>query len=271
MLPLPDGVQTPVVAWPGGSRVPVVYLHGIQSHPGWYVRSAEALWRAGHPVFQVTRRGSGDGSDRRGHAASADQLLDDVAAALAFAREETGADRCGLLGVSWGGKLAAAYAACRGTDGLARLGMIAPGLVAQVDVSLATKLAIGLSRVFWPTRRFDIPLSDVELFTDAEAGRAYLRDDPRRLKRATASFLVASHALDRRLAKAPAASVSVPTTLLLAQRDRIIDNDRTRALVERLTGGQAAVHVMAACHAMDFEDDPAPFLERLTAVFAQDA
>ncbi|MBS3821905.1 MAG: hypothetical protein KGY81_09110, partial [Phycisphaerae bacterium] len=46
MLALPDGYQTPVtVHEPPAAvprRAPVVYLHGIQSHPGWFYRSAVA-------------------------------------------------------------------------------------------------------------------------------------------------------------------------------------------------------------------------------------
>ena len=87
-LELPDGYRTPVCCFaPEKSGqlpfsaaengncpdfpLPVLYLHGIQSHPGWFVGLAAALSARGHPVYLVTRRGSGRNRLARGHAASA--------------------------------------------------------------------------------------------------------------------------------------------------------------------------------------------------------
>ena len=74
------------------ARLPVLYVHGIQSHGGWYVGSSAAMADAGHPVYQVTRRGSGDSPAPRGHARSARQLLEDVAFAVGYVLHQTGAD-----------------------------------------------------------------------------------------------------------------------------------------------------------------------------------
>jgi acylglycerol lipase len=236
-----------------------VYLHGIQSHPGWFVGSAASMADRGHAVFQVTRRGSGENVVDRGHARSAGQLLDDVAAAIRFAKDQTGADAVHLAGVSWGGKLAAAYAADASRAGdVASLTLIAPGIAAQVDVPLRTKLAIGASLLCCPKRRFDIPLSDVDLFTDNEPMRQYLRDDPFRLHRATARFLFISRLLDRSLRRTPPGAITAPTTLLLATRDRIIDNPATESTLHRLAPKHLTVHTLDGAHTLEFESDPTP-------------
>ncbi|MDP7637126.1 MAG: alpha/beta hydrolase, partial [Phycisphaerae bacterium] len=62
----------------------VLYLHGIQSHPGWFFASADHLGQCGYEVFQVTRRGSGANRIARGHARSAQQLLQDVEVAAEY-------------------------------------------------------------------------------------------------------------------------------------------------------------------------------------------
>ena len=265
-IPLRDGYAT--YGWlyrPAGvAGVPVVYVHGIQSHPEWFIRSCDALVVAGHPVLAVARRGSGENAAARGHARSAGQLLDDLDAAVAFACELTGAAKVHLVGVSWGGKLAAAYGlrpAC--AERLASLTMIAPGIAPRVDVRWWTKLAVAAALVAWPWKRFAIPLSDVELFTDNEAGREFLRDDPHRLARATAKFLYISRVLDWQLARAKPGALTLPTTLLLAARDRIIDNDATETVVRRLTAENARVVTINAAHTMDFEETPAEFLTAL--------
>ena len=247
----------------GPPRRPVVYLHGIQSHPGWFVASAAELAAAGHPVVQVTRRGSGDSDAGRGDARSTQQVLDDVAAACRFALRD-GADGVHLAGVSWGGKLAACFAAA-GAAGLPlrSLTLIAAGIVPQVDVPARTKLAVAASLLCCPRRRFDIPLSDPALFTDNEPMRQFLRDDPWRLHQATARFLYVSSRLDAMLRRRSGGCLDVPTTLILSDRDRIIDNEATLAVARYLAGDRLEVHELSGAHTLEFEPDPQPFYDVL--------
>jgi len=272
MLTLPDGYRTvmlhhePASAVPAGP--PVLYVHGIQSHPGWFIGSAQALARSGREVFQVVRRGSGEATVGRGDARSARELLEDVNAAVEHVVIATGSEKVALLGVSWGGKLLTAYALDFPRRS-ASLTLVAPGLAARVGPSAWTRLAIATCWLCCPRRYFDIPLSDPALFTHNPAMRDYLRGDRHRLMRATARFMVASHMLDRIIARAARASaLTVPTTLLLARRDRIIDNDRTRRLVERLTGDSARVVELDAAHTIEFEPDPAEFYALLCQAVA---
>jgi alpha-beta hydrolase superfamily lysophospholipase len=269
-LELPDGYETAVYLHEpqGPRRLPVVYLHGIQSHPGWFAHSARQLARRGHPVFQVTRRGSGTHARGRGHADSPAQMLSDTRAACEFARRHAEESSVHLAGVSWGGKLAACYAAWEGRGPLTSLTLIAPGLAARVDVPPATKLMIAASLLVAPWRRFDIPLSDPELFTANPRMLAYLREDPHRLHTATAKFLYVSRRLDRLLAKAPPGGIKTPTTLMLAMRDRIIDNSRTEARARRLAGGRLDVARFDAHHTIEFETDTSALVDAMAAALA---
>jgi pimeloyl-ACP methyl ester carboxylesterase len=276
---LSDGYKTPAhvyiahAAQPQPQRLdPVVYLHGIQSHPGWFSGSAAYLASFGHPVLLPTRRGSGANTVAPGDAASAEILLEDVASCCRAAMAMFDAPRVSLVGISWGGKLAATFCLRRwpGVE-VGSLTMVAPGIVSKVDVPLSKKLAIGLALLGRPAPRaprgssmFDVPLSDVELFTDNPPMRDYLARDPYRLHRATARFLFASRRLDSMLRAAsglgpPRGALSLPTTLLLAGRDRIVDNDATGRVIDRLTAGKAHVEQLDAAHTIEFEPDLADF------------
>jgi alpha-beta hydrolase superfamily lysophospholipase len=92
-----------------------------------------------------------------------------------------------------------------------------------------------------------------------------LREDPARLHRATARFLYASRELDRRLRRAPEGAIDTPTTLILAERDRIIHNERTAEAVRRLTGDRARIVRLAGAHTLEFEPDPSPLERALIA------
>ncbi|MBS3733583.1 MAG: alpha/beta fold hydrolase [Phycisphaerae bacterium] len=267
-LPLGDGYEAGLFIHraPDPRGLPVVYLHGVQSHPAWFFASAAAVARSGRDVYQPTRRGSGAGPEPRGDAPSARQLLADVAAACAVARDRSQAPAVHLAGVSWGGKLAAAFVAtCAQREPVASLTLVAPGIVPRVDASTATKLGVAACLLVCPRRRFAIPLNDPALFTDNEPMRAYLRADQYRLHRATARFLYVSRRLDRFLAHAADGAIRTPTTLILARRDRIIDNAATRTAMDRLTDGRAATVELDGAHTLEFEPDPTPLCDALVA------
>lgn len=136
-------VHRPPAGAPTG-QLPVLYLHGIQSHPAWFYASARALADAGHTVYQLTRRGSGGNRKHRGQAESPVQLHRDLRfAGDAICRRE-GVEKFHLLGVSWGGKWAAATL-CKNPPLRARTAsvtLVAPGIIPRVDVPSRTKLKI---------------------------------------------------------------------------------------------------------------------------------
>lgn len=273
-----DGTDLPMRVWQpaaaarttfGGRPVALVYLHGIQSHSGWYEASSRRLAEAGVAVYQIERRGSGrDTAHERGHVDRAETWLLDVAAAAEVARRETGVAAVHLLGVSWGGKLALACAGHR-PDLYASVMMASPGIFPRIDVGLATKIRIGQCLASGrPLRRFPIPLSDPHLFTENPERIRYIAEDPLSLRQVTARFMFESRRLDA-LARAAAATIRVPVLLALAQNDRITDNSATRKLVYAMAVRRRVIEYPGAHHTLEFEPDPEPFFRDLVAWVAE--
>jgi len=232
-ITLEDGYEAYARYFPADPCIAAaVHFHGIQSHGGWYSDTARALRGAGVSVLQPDRRGSGRNQLARGHAASSEQLIDDARRCVLKLRDLTGQDRIHLIGVSWGGKLVAALHA---TDAslAASLALVAPGIFPVVDVSAGEKFKIGLSMISSPEKLFDIPLNDPELFTGDPRWIQFLRDDPLQIHQATSGFYLASRRMDRVVARLPESS-PVPVHLMLAERERIIDNPRTRQFVRNM-------------------------------------
>lgn len=263
-LLLSDGYETSIYlhrppAGVTGRSTPVLFLHGIQSHPGWFYGTAMALARAGFAVYQVTRRGSGDNEVDRGHAESSRQLLEDVDTAAAYAAADAGGDGVHLLGVSWGGKLLAAYATWGGRGvRAASLSLVAPGIAAKVSPGLLVKCGVAFSLLFNSRRQYRIPLSDPALFTGNAHLQDYIAKDSYSLRRATAGFLFISRTLDQRIERAPDGGIGIPVTLILAADDRIIDNEGCEREVRRLAGDDIHVAVIEGAHTLEFEPDPSP-------------
>jgi alpha-beta hydrolase superfamily lysophospholipase len=245
-------------------RRALLYVHGIESHGGWFLAAAEGLARHGCTTYLLDRRGSGlniDGDP--GDAPSAAVLLEDV---RRF-RAHVGLASLVLVGLSWGGKLALA-SALDAPEGVRAVVLVTPGLVPRVGYPWPERVAIALAVVLGGRARFHVPI-EPEMFTRTPRYLDYIVNDPLRLERVTARFLHATHALDRML-RARVHELSVPVLLFLAGHDRIVDNGRTRGLLEGLAPGRLRVRVYEeATHSIQLEEtarlvrDVASFLEEI--------
>ena len=223
------GVSPPVQGTTGGSVGEVVCLHGIQSHAGWYEYSCIRLAEAGYTVSFLDRRGAGRNEQARGDAPGFRRLMADVAEFLQPLRERFPTRPVVLLGISWGCKLAVGLQ--RRYPGLnSALVLLCPGFFARVQPTWGQKLGICWSRLIQPTCLFPIPLNDPELFTASPRWLEFLRHDPLALHQATARLLLESARMDVYIRLA-APYVRVPTLLMLAGKDRIVDNRRIGQLV----------------------------------------
>jgi alpha-beta hydrolase superfamily lysophospholipase len=269
---------------PAGSaqaaRAHVVCIHGIQSHAGWYEHSCRRLSEAGYAVSFLDRRGAGLNMQDRGDTPHYRRLLDDIAEFLQVLRypdrpavqtpltthhspltthHPTTALPIFLLGISWGGKLAVALPR-RHPGQVAGLVLLCPGFYPRVGPALGERLRIAWARLASPRRLFPVPLQDPELFTATPRWQQFIRDDPISLRQATARFFVASIFLDRALRSVPP-HVHVPVLLLLAGKDRIIDNERTRQYVDQFATKDKEIRSYPeAAHTLEFEADPEPMI-----------
>jgi alpha-beta hydrolase superfamily lysophospholipase len=259
-----DGYRCYYRDYPAASapRGQVVFVHGIQSHAGWYEHSCRRLAEAGFAVSFLDRRGSGQHMEARGDTPSFRRLLDDIAEFLHPLRQQEPALPIFLAGISWGGKPVVALQRRHPglVDGLA---LLCPGFRPRVSPSRKERLAILCSRLTAPRRLFPVPLSDPQLFTATPRWQEFIRDDPLSIRQATARFFVESVRLDLYLRFA-ASRVRLPVLLLLAEHDRIIDNARTRAVLERFPAEDKEVcEYVGAHHTLEFEADPEPFIADL--------
>ncbi len=261
----------------------VIGLHGIQSHGGWYEASSRHLAAAGLAVYFPDRRGSGMNAAARGDASSWEQLVGDLVAVEETALADWGANRDDhggtrpavahpfrqipvvLVGISWGGKVAAAAARMHGGR-YAGLALLCPGICPRRDVGLVTKLRIAAALAGGGgAREFAIPLDEAALFTATPRWLDFLRRDELSLHQATARFLAESRRLDEFMAATPE-WLHVPTYLALAERDRIIDNEATRRWFERVAARERTVRIYPeAQHTLEFEAEPGEIFEDLTA------
>ncbi|MFO0839898.1 MAG: alpha/beta fold hydrolase [Phycisphaerae bacterium] len=255
-----DGYRAKARFWRSSkSRRAALYLHGIQSHGGWYEWSASVLADCGHSVLMPDRRGSGLNMAERGDVRSGKRWVADVGEWADILAGECGPRAVDVVGVSWGGKLACEWAR-HADDRCGRLLLICPGIFPAVGVTRGEQVSIGLSALLAPRRSYEIPLGDPALFTRSPEGRAFIAADQLKLTHATARMLVASTAMSASVGRMKRASLHPKTTLFLAENDRIIRNAPTRAWLERVAATPPNVRVFPdADHTLEFEPDPTHF------------
>lgn len=240
----------------------VVGLHGIQSHSGWYEYSSSRMREAGYAVYFADRRGSGLNDANRGHADHAVRLLNDVRQLIQLARRENQGLSVTLLGLSWGGKTAAAFARTW-PDHIDRLALLYPGLCPRLCPNLWQRFLLWFARTHDIRHRtVAIPLTNPALFTDSAEWQSFIRKDSLTLHSVTTGFLNAGIELDRILRNGE--MLPTPTLLMLAGRDQIIDNHRTLQLAKRLFGsGLKKLEYPHARHTLEFDSDRSAIVDDL--------
>jgi alpha-beta hydrolase superfamily lysophospholipase len=247
-------------------RAHVILLHGISSHGGWYERSCEYLARTGYHAHFLDRRGSGLNQERPGDVDDWQTWIDDV---VSYVRRLHGSHPVVLCGISWGGKLAAAVVR-RHPWLIQGLALICPGIYSPHDPGIAKRamLSLGIT-IRFEERRVRIPLRDPRLFTDSPTWQKYIAHDPLTLREVTWRFARESVRLTR-FAQNSATFLHLPTLMMLAGRDRIIDNRRTRGFYGRLPAAdKRLIEYANAAHTLEFEPDPQPYFRDLAAWIAR--
>lgn len=238
----------------------VIYLHGVQSHGGWFVSSCQYLAGQGYQVFAPDRRGSGLNIVGRGDCPSFSALARDVKVFVDLARAGAPDAPVHIVGISWGGKLAVTVALLY-PDVLQSIMLVAPGLVQKVDLPAWEKCKVAACRFFSPRALFQIPIERPEMFTSNPERIRYICEDKLMLKQATARFMVESVRMGLFIRRR-AGKMAVPVMMMLAETDEIVDNDALVTLFQRFSSAQKMVRVyQGAHHTLEFERDNIPIFQ----------
>ena len=256
-----DGYVFAVRVWePDYPVARIVCLHGIISHGGWYLSSCNNLASSGFAVHFLERRGSGINPAARGDVDRYETWLNDVEQYMSSLPPNV--PRL-LIGISWGGKLATAVLRrCRHLiDGL---GLICPGLFALKGANAWQRQSLTLiGKTPWRTRKVAIPLQEPSLFTQDRDWQEYIRTDPLALRRITIRFALADQQLSK-YATTLNESLSRPCLLMLAGKDRVIDNGLVRRFVAHHGGTMPRiVEYDDATHTFEFDPIAPTYINHL--------
>ncbi len=186
-FPGADGSKLAVrVAGGKNTRTPLLMLHGLQSHSGWFVQSQTFLAGLGFPVYAMDRRGSGFSEGARGHCSNFHEMTADVHAVAQQVLERSGVPKLHVFGHCFGAIPASLFATAH-PDQVASLIMASSGIFTRISLKLSRKLELAWSKASRRESQIPIPLKP-EMFSDLEECVRFIHQDELRLHTATASL-----------------------------------------------------------------------------------
>lgn len=231
-----------------------IYLHGLESHMGWFFNIAESLNSKDINVYAFDRRGSGLNRDSCKNFCSKN-ILSDLKIFLDLVKEEHPDSKIFIIGLCLGGKIAVSFASsCQARiDGLI---LVSPSLKSRLKFSPMDILSI----LFRPNRMVKIPIED-KMFTSNEKYLKFIEKDPMRLHYIPAQHLLEIARMDRSV-KDALVNIRLPVLVMLAGTDEVIDTDSIKKWYARLPSEDKVLKVYQDFHhILTFEENPGRVLE----------
>jgi alpha-beta hydrolase superfamily lysophospholipase len=232
-----DGVRLFWRGWqPARPRAVLLIVHGLAEHSGRYGPTAGYFVDREFAVFAFDQRGHGRSPGRRVHVGSFDEFWWDLEAMLGEARGRVPGVPVFLLGHSQGGLVVLDYVLRHPAD-LAGAVVTSPLLgvhPAQRASPALTLLARVLSRV-WPSVLIPNRIDPKRLSRDPAVGVAYVADPLVSHAVSPRWFTSAQQAMAR--VREGAQHLAVPTLLLAAGNDRVVDPEASRRFAEHAPPG----------------------------------
>ncbi len=241
ILAAADGTPLAVRDWPlaaGAARGTVLLMHGLGEHGGRLAGIARFFNDCGYAARTYDHRGHGRSGGARGDLPDGAALLDDARIVLDdFTRRHAGGRPPLLFGHSMGGLFAARFACARMAP-LSGLILSSPALA--LPLSPLQKTLLQLLGAVAPGLAVSNGLQTRYLAHDPAVEAAYLRDPLVHGKISARLLRAMLDAAAYALAQAP--TLALPTLLVVAGDDRLVDAAGSRAFFARLAPGVGTLH-----------------------------
>ena len=250
----------------GGSRLPVILLHGLQSHSGWFTQSGSFISELGHPVYAIDRSGSGlsDGP-KKWKGMKLLSYIDDIDTVAGNAMKGHGTDKVHVLGHCFGALGATAFS-CARPEIVRSLVLPTPGLFTKTDMTLTEKFKVVFGVLAGAEMPMRVPL-DPELFSEIDEYVEFIKQDKLSLREATTHFYFGVCEL-RNYIKSKSKELAMPIFMALAGGDPICNNELNTQFFAELGNSENVLReYTGARHILEFSSEKEAFFADLKRWF----
>ena len=208
-------------------RSTVVLVHGFAEHSGRYLHVMDAMHQAGHACLAFDYRGHGQANGKRVHVCRFGEYVDDLRCAVDLARARQPSGKLFVVGHSQGGLISLAFALDHG-DRLDGLVVSSPAMGFKLHVPAWKDLLGRVMSGLVPALAIPSGIDTALVCRDPEVVRAY-EADPLVVSFARARWYTEVQETQRRVREG-AGRITLPTLMLQAGADGIIDPEASRRL-----------------------------------------
>jgi alpha-beta hydrolase superfamily lysophospholipase len=243
----------------------LIFINGLESHAGWFSGMAADLVKKRIATYGLDRRGSGLNVKSFGRF---EDWICDINMLIKMAKEENPGTKTHLISVCFGAK-STTVCAIQKAEGFDSLIYLSPGMSVRVKPTFIEKLKIGLSML--PGLSFNVrsPIRDDEMFTDSPEALYFLYNDKLRTFSPRASDFFQAKKIDSYISK-NSDKVKIPSLVLLAGKDRIVDNAKTKLAFQKFDQKPKIIEYLESEHVIFFgqaknklTDDIADFIQSI--------
>ena len=198
-------------------------------------------------VYGLDRRGSGINTRTFGRFKD---WVCDINMLIKIARKQYPCAKIHLISVCFGAKLAT-VCAIQQVERFDSLIYLSPGLSVKVKPTVSEKIKIGLS--LFPGLSFNVqtPIRVDKMFTDSPDALYYLYNDKLRTFAPRASDFLQARKIDSYILK-NSDKVKIPSLVLLAGNDQIVDNAKTKMAFQRFDQKPKIIEYLNSEHVIFF-------------------
>ena len=256
----------PIVYRPAGldgSKIPVLMLHGLESHSGWFVQSAAHIAGLGHPVYAMDRSGSGMSQAARGTCTDFKDMLADIKTLADELMSIHQTSHFHLLGHCFGAIPATAFA-CEQPSMLASLVLATPAIYTRAEPSISEKIKILWSALTGHDVQIPVPLK-ASWFTDQDKYINFIEHDKLALKSASANLYWQTMRA-RKYIHSNGQKLTMAVMTAMAGKDRICDNQKNQHFFDRLPARKKERYMYPdAVHILEYSSEKEAFFADLSA------
>jgi len=257
-----DGILVPARIFnPDGSATPVIMVHGLQSHSGWFVQSAAFIGALGHPVYAIDRRGSGLSRQRRGDSKDFHDWSDDIHDVTRRVLLRHGGSQVLVVGHCFGAIPATIFA--EGHPQMVKgLILTTPGIFTHTSIPFSQVLKIIFSAPGKRDYHLPSPL-DPSLFSELDEYERFITADGLGLTSVSGDFYWQVHRARSYLLQHDR-ELNMPLLVAFAGEDPIADNEKTRTWLSRLPSPfRSELRYADARHILEFSQEREAFFADL--------
>ncbi len=207
----------------------VLAIQGLGACASRWAWMAEYLFAKNIAVVALELDGFGESAGIPGYVKNYDVWVHQLGLMHEHLRSVYPGKKITLLGESLGAMIVTRYIESRDAD---KAVLLSPAFVEGNVFSLADKMKAGIGLVFHPKLQITLPYKHRDYCNSAE-GLNYLVNSKKELTRVTAKLSFAMMLLQIALKK-DIAKINTPVFALQAEKDRLVNNDATKKIIDRI-------------------------------------